>query len=81
MCSRCSDLAEENVRLQRELDLVKGVFTVMKEDLNVKNEQIDFLYHRYTIRSFPVSLKLIAPVVFVLRMNTNFKNENKWKIT
>ena len=30
--------------LRREVDLMRGVFSVLKEDLNMKDEQFEFLF-------------------------------------
>ncbi|KAF0690565.1 Aste57867_18052 [Aphanomyces stellatus] len=38
-------LERENAFLRQELELFRGVFSVMKEDLNVKNEQIEHIYN------------------------------------
>lgn len=39
------DLATRNRVLEDELELLRGVLVLVKEDLNVKNDQIEHLYH------------------------------------
>ncbi|KAH9121340.1 hypothetical protein LEN26_010730 [Aphanomyces euteiches] len=39
-------LERENAYLRQELDLFRGVLSVMQEDLNVKNEQIEHIFSR-----------------------------------
>lgn len=37
-------LRARNAQLEDELELLRGVLTLVKEDLHVKNDQIDYLY-------------------------------------
>lgn len=44
-------LLERNARLEDELELLRGVLSLVKEDLHVKNVKNDHLYHTYASMS------------------------------
>ncbi|TYZ60466.1 hypothetical protein PybrP1_002668 [[Pythium] brassicae (nom. inval.)] len=48
-------LRERNARLEDELELLRGVLALVKEDLHVKNDQVDHLYHTYAAFIFLAS--------------------------
>lgn len=43
-------LQVRNAQLEDELELLRGVLALVKEDLHVKNDQVDYLYHTYASR-------------------------------
>ncbi|GLE05941.1 hypothetical protein PINS_up015152 [Pythium insidiosum] len=48
--SRDDDVASlraEKEGLEQELEVLRGVLALVKEDLHVKDEQIEHLYHRW----------------------------------
>lgn len=42
-------LRAKNARLEEELELLRGVLALVKEDLHVKSDQIDHLYFTYAL--------------------------------
>ena len=53
---RVRDLEAQNQELQEEVEILRGVLSLVKTDLHVKNEQIERLYQWYD-----ASVLLIIP--------------------